>query len=160
MPDWLLPVWEKGGFPTLVLIAVALGVHSIFYRALWPFFLNEVWPQVRAQLEFNRQASVAQATQLKALYDVVLKVTSDYTTTDLAVKAAIERMEKAIEASLDKLETSIEGRFDKLITTLDRQVNAVNNLVEQVQRMVVSPPFIDDQRRKQTDFPGPEKRRQ
>ena len=142
MPDWFWPVWERAGFPTLVLIAIALGVHSIFYRALWPFFLNEVWPQVKAQLEFSRSTSMAQATQLKALYDVVLKVTSDYTTTDLAVKAALKQMEKAIESSLDRLENSIEGRFDKLITTLSQQTEAVNSLVGQFQRLAM-PPFAD-----------------
>lgn len=114
MPEWILPIWERAGLPVLILIALTMGAHSIFYKAVWPFFLTELWPQVKLSLEFSRVASSTQLAQVKALYDVILKISSDQVAVNIKLENAIERMTSKFEEKLESYTAAVSEALNQL----------------------------------------------
>lgn len=114
MPEWILPVWERAGLPVVILIALVMGVHSIFYKAMWPFFLNELWPQVKLSLEHSRIAYSTQTSQMKALYDVILKISNDQVAVNIRLEGAIERMTSKFEEKLESYTAAVSEALNQL----------------------------------------------
>lgn len=112
-----MPIWERAGLPVLILIALAMGAHSIFYKALWPFFLTELWPQVKMSLEHSRITSTAQTTQLQALYEVILKISSDQVAVNIRLENAIERMTTKFEEKLSAYTNVVSDALAQLRRT-------------------------------------------
>ena len=96
---------------------------------LWPFFTDEVWPELHKLIVHWQETTVRQEAQLKALYEVLLKVTSDYTTTNLTMQTSIERLERSFEKALGEL-----------VNMFQQYTSAVNELIDVTRRQ---PPFTD-----------------
>lgn len=158
MPEWVIPLIEKAGWPALIVVVTAMSVSMAVSRGLWPFFLKEMWPEILKQREHDRAVSAAQSTQLKALYDIVIKVTSDYTISTVKQQAALEDMQATFRESIKVIESALEIRFDRLIEKLDKQTDAINALVMQWQSMAA--PFVEERRSgHDPDYGGAERRR-
>jgi hypothetical protein len=114
MPDWILPIWERAGLPVLILIAMAMGTHNIFYKAVWPFFLTELWPQIKLSLEYSRHASSTQSAQLQALYNVILKISNDQVAVNIRLENAIERMMDKFEKELRAYTAAVSDALSQL----------------------------------------------
>lgn len=126
--DWLA-VWERVGLPSLILVVLTVGVYRGVALGLWPFFTDKVWPELHKLIVHWQETTVRQEAQLKALYDVLLKVTSDYTTTNLTMQASVERLERSFEKAISELSNMFE-----------KYTEAVNQFIDIARRQ---PPFTD-----------------
>jgi hypothetical protein len=134
--DWLA-LWERVGLPSLILVVLTVAAYRGVALGLWPFFTGNVWPELHKLIVHWQETTVRQEAQLKALYEVLLKVTTDYTTTNLTMQTSIERLERSFEKALGEL-----------VTMFQQYTSAVNELADLARR---KPPFTDwdgDERRK------------
>ena len=113
----------------MILVVLTVAVYRGVALGLWPFFTDEVWPELHKLIVHWQETTVRQEAQLKALYEVLLKVTSDYTTTNLTMQTSIERLERSFEKALGEL-----------VNMFQQYTSAVNELIDVTRRQ---PPFTD-----------------
>ena len=103
MPEWAHDLIAQVGWPAFFILAVALSLWIAFTRFFWPFWLAELWPEIKEQRRHNRALQLSQEVQLKALYDVLIKSTSDSATTNLRVESALQNVVKEFEKQMANL---------------------------------------------------------
>jgi hypothetical protein len=165
MPEWVISALHQFGLGNVIVIALGFGA-AVIWRSAWPFYVKEVWPEVKLSWQYKRTSQEAQANKLSALYDVLIQINSDNVRSNAATVATLREIESTFRQSIGVLEMQANSRHDalidmfaKLADKIERQIDVMSQLVNQWQRISI-PSFIDDRRENDEPFNGPEKRNQ
>lgn len=163
MPDWLGATLREFGLGNVIVLAIGVGA-AVIWRSAWPFFVKEVWPEIKLVWQFQRTAKQSQSEKLTALYDVLIQVNSDNIKSNAQTVAALKEIQGAFKESVTMLETASNNRHDELVTMITQLIEQIRNytdvsgqLIQQWQRFIV-PPFIEERRHSDESFAGPERR--
>ena len=166
MPEWITAALREFGLGNVIVIA--LGVFAaVIWRSAWPFFVKDVWPEIKLVWQYQRTSRQSQSEKLSALYDVLIKVNSDSIQSNAQTVAALKEIQVVFRESINILENQANTRHDeliamfiKLVDRIDKSIDVTSQLIEQWQRITAIPPFIEERRQESISFTGPEKRRQ
>lgn len=166
MPEWISAGLREFGLGNVIVIAIGIAL-ALLWRTLWPFFVTQMWPEIKTGWQYKRTASQSQSEKLSALYDVLIKINSDNIISNAQTVATLKDIQQVFRESITILENQSNSRHDelivmftKLVDRIDRQIDVASQLIEQWQKMMTVPPFVEERRQGLSPFSGPEKRRQ
>jgi hypothetical protein len=136
--EWAVEALREFGLANVIVIAIGafLGV------LVWPFFVKEMWPEIKLGWQYKRTAAAAQSEKLSAFYDVLLHINTESINAHAKTVAELREMRTALEESIRIIEEQANLRHDELMTKIVMQIEAVNSLVGQWQRLNM-PPFVE-----------------
>ena len=150
MPEWITAALREFGLGNVIVIAIGIGL-ALLWRTLWPFFVSQMWPEIRLGWQYKRTTSQSQSEKLSALYDVLIKINSDNIISNAQTVATLKDIQRVFRESITILENQSNSRHDelvemftKLVDRIDRQIDVASQLIEQWQRMTTIPPFADN----------------
>ena len=96
---------------------------------------------------------------------MLIKINSDNIISNAQTVATLKDIQQVFRESITILENQSNSRHDeliemftKLVDRIDRQIDVASQLIEQWQRMMTIPPFIEERRQAREPFSGTERR--